>query len=68
MSAQPNDRIRLDYTNDEYTHLRPGAEGTVTGVTVGEFAQVRVRWDDGSNLSLLPDIDRYTVIGHSNVS
>lgn len=46
-------RVRFVHTDDPYTRLRPGDEGTA-----GRFTQLgglSVRWDHGSTLSLLPD-------------
>lgn len=64
------DRVRLDYTNDLYTRLRPGDEGVVT--SLGQIpamsgyppqVQVWIRWDKGGTLALVPRTgDRFTVI------
>lgn len=52
----PGDRVELVRTTDEYTHLRPGALGTVVRVSndLGRGEVYHIRWDDGSNLSMLP--------------
>jgi hypothetical protein len=48
------DRIALQHTGDPDTRLRPGDEGTVTRYHPG-LAQLDVRWDSGSTLSMLLD-------------
>jgi len=51
------DRVRLVHTNDEYTSLRPGDQGKVTGIHPDPFnlghQVIDVDWDNGSNLSML---------------
>jgi hypothetical protein len=42
--------------------LQPGTKGTVTGSHAGQVPQLWVKWDDGSNLALLPGEDRWLVI------
>lgn len=42
-----------------------GLEGTVVYVNMDgppEFQQIGVRWDNGSHLNLLPDVDLFQVI------
>jgi hypothetical protein len=54
-------RVRLQYTNDPYTKLRPGAEGVV--VFVDDTGTISVNWEDGSNLGINPEFgDRYTIV------
>lgn len=56
------DRIRLVYTPDPHTRLRPGAEGTVADVD--STGTVHVDWDDGSQLGMVRAAgDRFEVIG-----
>jgi hypothetical protein len=56
------DRVALEHTDDPYTRLRPGDEGTVTRYTPG-LGQLDVHWDSGSTLSmLLNDGDRVRLI------
>lgn len=50
--VKKGDRVALVRTNDPYTKLKPGDQGTVTrvrGDTIG------VKWDSGSTLGVLPD-------------
>src|SRR5262245_5772436 len=56
LGVRPGDRVELVRTNDPYTQLRPGDQGTVRHVreNLGE-PEIAVAWDDGSRLSILPD-------------
>jgi hypothetical protein len=53
-------RIRLVYTDDSYTKLKPGDIGVVTNVC--ESGDLNVFWDSGSSLSLIEGIDKWHVI------
>lgn len=54
-------RIRLQYTNDPYTNLKPGDEGVVS--FIDDFGTISVNWDSGSNLGLNPEFgDRYVLL------
>jgi hypothetical protein len=50
-------RVRLVRTNDPYTKLKPGDEGTVS-FTDG-LGTVFVHWDSGSGLGLVPGEDEW---------
>ena len=54
------DRVRLVYTNDEFTRLQPGAVGTVT--MVDSLGTEHVKWDDGGSLGLVPGVDEWQVL------
>ena len=60
------DRIRLICTDDDFTLLRNGDEGEVTSlrphVANTPWTQITVKWDNGSTLILLSDVDRWEVI------
>jgi|SRR5919112_1080662 hypothetical protein len=64
------DRIRLEHTKDPFTKLKPGALGTVQefwtddlkGADGGHVWRMRVKWDTGSNLNLLHNMDRFSKI------
>jgi hypothetical protein len=43
------------FTDDPYTHLRPGDRGTITSVRDHPERMIEVDWDSGSALSILPD-------------
>ena len=53
-------RVRLIRTTDNYTSLRPGSEGTITGVD--DIGTTHVSWDDGSRLGLIEGEDVWQVI------
>lgn len=53
-------RIRLISTDDPYTELRPGDEGTID--YVDDIDTVFVKWDCGSRLGLVRNHDRYEII------
>lgn len=53
-------RIELVSTNDPYTQLKTGSQGTVKWERFDGFSNtVSVEWDDGSSLSLVDGEDRY---------
>jgi len=57
-------RVRLIYTDDPYTNLRSGDEGTVD--FVDDAGTVFVKWDSGSSLGLIAGVDRWTYIRDDN--
>lgn len=57
-TASPGDRIMLVHTDDPFTKLRPGDEGTVRACVGSE---VLVEWDSGSTLSMLADAGDWIV-------
>jgi hypothetical protein len=56
MTYQPGDRIVLVRTSDPYTRLIPGTAGTVARYD-GQHGQHGVRWDDGSTLAMLLNLN-----------
>lgn len=59
-AARKGDRVRLISTTDEWTRIKPGAEGKV--VFVDSLGTVHVRWDDGHNLGLVAEVDEWEVL------
>ena len=60
-------RIKLTYTSDPYTKLKPGDLGTVVDVNTVNmaprpFTQILVDWDNGSSLMLVLGEDSYEVV------
>lgn len=53
-------RVKLVFTSNPHTALRPGALGRV-GYVDG-IGTIHVQWDSGSNLGLIPDVDRWEVL------
>ena len=54
-------RIRLVFTSDPFTSLRPGEEGEV--MYTDDAGTVHVLWDNGSTLGLVPGEDKWESIG-----
>lgn len=48
-------RVRLLFTDDAYTKLIPGDLGTVD--FIDDVGTLHIKWDCGSYLGLVPDID-----------
>lgn len=59
-------RIELVYTDDEYTNLKPGDQGTIEFVIPSKSevieTQISVNWDNGSGLMLLQGRDKYKIL------
>lgn len=53
----PGTRIRLIFTDDPYTKLIPGDEGTVT--SVDDAGQIHISWDKGSSIAMIPGVDQF---------
>lgn len=53
-------RVRLISTDDPYTHLKPGDEGTIA--FIDDVGTVHVEWDNGSSLGLVPGVDEWKTI------
>ena len=53
------DRIKLIFTNDPYTNLKVGDKGIITDINK---IQISINWDNGSQLMMLPNIDKIEVI------
>ena len=58
-------RVRLVYTNDQYTLLKPGALGTVKYETYDDLwleEKLAVEWDNGSSLRLIAGDDHWEIL------
>ena len=53
-------RIKLIFTSDEFTNLKPGMEGTVR--FCDDLGTLHVEWDNGSALGLVPGEDYWTYV------
>ena len=53
-------RVKLIHMSDPQAPPA-GTEGTVT--SVDSMGTIHVKWDNGCGLGLIPDVDRYEVIG-----
>jgi len=59
---EPGDRIVLLHMDDPYSAVRMGTKGTVVKVVTLPFGmgtQYNVKWDNGSTLDLIPDVDSW---------
>ena len=53
-------RVELISMDDPYTKLVAGDKGTVDHVD--DAGQIHVKWDRGSSLALIPEIDSFKII------
>jgi len=56
----PGDTIVLDYTDDPYTQLKKGSKGIFK--EYDGLGQLRINWENGSTLSLIPEVDKFHII------
>jgi hypothetical protein len=52
-------RIRINHMED-LLPVPDGTEGIITGVD--DLGQIQVKWDNGSSLSVLDDVDDYEIL------
>jgi len=58
-------RVKLMFTSDPYTQLKRGDEGIITKIRTDHIGDevVSIKWDSGSNLSLITaEGDMYEII------
>lgn len=53
-------RIKLIRMEDPYTDLKKGDMGTIIGKN--PIGDILVKWDNGSNLTINPNIDEYEIV------
>ena len=53
-------KVQLVYTDDQYTKLKPGDFGIVR--LVDDTGTIHVNWENGSNLGLIPGVDKFHII------
>ena len=51
-------RIRMIHMNDPYP-IEPDTTGTIT--SVDGLGQIRVKWDNGRTLSVIPEEDKFVI-------
>lgn len=56
-------RIELIRMEDPYTNLKEGDKGTIQ--FTDDIGQIHVKWDNGSTLAIVPEIDEYDIIEES---
>jgi hypothetical protein len=52
-------RIRMNHM-DDMLPVPDGMEGIITGID--DIGQIQVKWDNGSTLSVIDDIDDYEIL------
>jgi hypothetical protein len=52
-------RIRINHM-DDMLPVPDGTEGLITGID--DIGQIQVKWDNGSTLSVIDDIDDYEIL------
>lgn len=57
-------RIELIRMEDPYTNLKEGDKGTIQ--FTDDIGQIHVKWDNGSTLAVVPEIDEYDIIEESH--
>ena len=56
-------KIELEYTDDPFTNLKSGDTGVVTKYNGTPWGwQLGVKWDNGSSLQLIPDLDKWKLL------
>lgn len=59
---KPGQRVKLVKTDDRYTKLNPGDTGSVLYLWRNlDSVMIEVKWDSGSNLSMIWGVDRITL-------
>jgi len=52
-------RIRINHM-DDMLPVPDGTEGIITGID--DIGQIQVKWDNGSSLSIIDEIDDYEIL------
>lgn len=52
-------RIRINHM-DDMLPVPDGTEGIITGID--DIGQIQVKWDNGSSLSIIEEIDDYEIL------
>ena len=55
------DRVRLIKMEDPYSPVESGTEGTIR--LVDDIGQLHIDWDNGRTLAIVPEIDKYELLG-----
>ena len=62
----PGTRVMLNNMNDPYSLVELGTRGTVR--YVDDAGQIGVAWDNGSSLSLIPDVDSFRKLTQQEIA
>lgn len=57
-------RVRAIQINDPYTEIKSGECGTIR--FIDDFNTIHVKWDSGSMLGIIPEIDEFEIIAHQS--
>jgi hypothetical protein len=57
IDPHPGGRVELIHMDDPYTKLKEGDKGTID--FIDDANVIHVKWDNGSTLGLLPDVDKF---------
>ena len=56
-------RIKLNFISDSNSELQEGNLGTITDINeLKDFTHIGVKWDNGSKLVLIQDIDIFEIL------
>jgi hypothetical protein len=58
--SKKGQKVQLVFTDDSHTLLKPGDQGIVQ--YVDDIGTVFVKWDDGSSLGLIPELDEWILV------
>ena len=61
MKVKVGNRIQLIQTDDTFTRLEKGSNGTVIRIEEDQDL-IWIKWDNGEELALLEGIDKYKII------
>ena len=61
--ARTGARVQLIHMDDPFSKLKEGDEGTISHID--DTGTVHVKWDNGSSLGLIPEVDTYRVLNES---
>ena len=53
-------RVRCNIMNDPYHPVPSGTEGTIEHID--GINQIHVKWDNGSSLALVPEVDTFQIL------
>lgn len=59
-NVKVGDKLQLIALEDRYAKLAPGSIGIVD--KIDDTGTLHMRWNDGSTLGLIPNIDKYNII------
>jgi len=67
LDLPPGTRVRIESMPEEPMPIPAGTSGTILSVSEDSHPRYRVQWDDLRRLCLLPGIDRFEIIGSTEL-